>query len=139
MRQSDIEKILRSDTAVPDEKIFGSSTRSTAHVQLSRFKKKLEKDGNTVVHLQCYRLPQCELPEGLKSAAPILFGLATKLNGSTALSIDQLAKEIWCHRGSENDVTNAIYRLRHDWGVYPKSTGYHAITVKIGPVISRST
>ena len=130
--QSDIEKILRSDTAVPDEKIFGSSTCSTPHVQLSRFKKKLERESkNTVARLQCYRLPLCKLPAGLERS-PVLFRLATVLNGSTALSKDQLGEQVWSDADgwSDNDVWNGIDRLRDDWSLNIESTGYHQITVK---------
>jgi hypothetical protein len=130
MRQSDMKRILQSDTAVPDEKIFGASTTSTPHVQLSRLKKEFEREGNTIVRLQCYRQPLCELPEELKRA-PVLFGFATVLNGSTAQSIDQLAARVWGSNGASNDdVTTAVDRLRDVYGLNIVSTGYHAVRVE---------
>jgi hypothetical protein len=129
VRQSDIEKVLESGEPVPDEQIFGSSTRSTPHVQLARAKKKFEREGNnTVVRLQCYRLPQCELPEGLEDS-PVLYQFATVLNDSTALSKNQLAERVWPYAG-DTDVWNAVYRLCNGWDLGVISTGYHQKTVK---------
>lgn len=132
MRQSEMLGILRSDGAVPDEQLFGASTCSTPHVQLTRLKKKLEREGNnTVVRLQCYRLPPCKLPEGL-NRCPVLFQFATALNGSTALSIDQIGERVWSGPNgcSDYDVTNAVDRCRDDWDLNIISTGYHQITVR---------
>jgi hypothetical protein len=130
VRQSDIAKILQSDGAVPDGQIFDGSTTSTPAVQLSRLKKKFEREGeNTIARLQCYRLDQCELPAGLERS-PVLFRFATVLNGSTALSKDRLAEQVWPSGASDNDVWNAVDRLRDDWDLNVVSTGYRQIRVK---------
>jgi biotin operon repressor len=129
MRQRDIDGILRSGEAVPGGQVFAGSTTSTRAVQLSRVKKRIEREGNTVRRVQCYRLPQCELPAGLERS-PVLFQLASALAGSTALSVDQLAERVWSHGASDNDVWNAVDRLR-DWGLNVVSTGYYRMMIKI--------
>jgi hypothetical protein len=129
--QSDMEKILRSDGTVPDERLFGDSTRSTPHVQFGRVKKKFEREGNTVVRLQCYRLPPCELPTGLRGS-PVLWRLAAELNGSTARSIEQLGDRVWGSSPNgwlDNNVENGIHQLRHDGGLNVVSTGYHQLMI----------
>jgi biotin operon repressor len=130
MRQSDMERLLRSGGAVPDGQIFGASTRSTAHVQLGRVKRKIEREsGNTIERLQCYRLEQCTLPTGLEHS-PVLSRLATTLLGSTALSKEQLMEQVWPYGGSDTDLWNGIHRLRDDWGLNVVSTGYHQVGIK---------
>jgi hypothetical protein len=132
--KGDIERILKSGGAVPDEQIFGDSTRNTAHAQLSRVKKKIETEGSyTVKRLQCYRLDRCELPAGLERF-PVLYEFAAALNGSTALSKDQIAGQVWqCgdYGGGDTDVWNVVYRLRSDWRLNVISTGYHQLEVRI--------
>jgi biotin operon repressor len=132
VRQSDIWKILLSGEPVPDGEIFEGSTCSAPAVKLSRLKKKLEREGeHTIKRIQCYRLPQCELAAGLEHS-PVLIQCATVLNGSTALSKDQLAAQVWNYAASENDIWDAIYRLRDDWGLPVVSTGYRQMTVQEG-------
>jgi hypothetical protein len=133
--QGDIEKILRAGGAVPDEQIFGDSTRNTARAQLSRVKKKIEMEGDyTVTRLQCYRLEPCKLPAGLKKSFPVLYEFANTLNGSTALSMDQIARRVWqCgdRGGGDGDVWDGVCRLRRDWELDIISTGFHQLVVKV--------
>jgi hypothetical protein len=134
MRQAEIERILDAGEPVPDGEIFGSSTKSTRGVQLSRVKAKYEREGPyTVSRLQCYRLPRRELPAGLERC-PVLFSLASALNGSTALSKDQLASpgRIWGNDGaSDSAVWNGVDRLRDPpWSLNVVSTGYRQKGIK---------
>jgi hypothetical protein len=134
MRQSEIEKILKSGEAVPGGTIFNDgSTKSTRAVQLSRVTEKIERETEyTVERIQCYRLPRSKLPKGLKGS-PVLWQLATEINGSTARSVDQLGERVWgssLNGWSESNVENGIYQLRHDWGLNVKSTGYYGTKIK---------
>jgi hypothetical protein len=134
MRQSGFTTILRSDSAVPGSQLFGDSTKSTPHVQLSREKKKIERESeNTYGRVQCYRLDPVPVPEGLEKC-PALYPLFTALNGSTAQSRDQLLEKAWGSGGTINDVTNGIYRLRHNWGLsaHLHSTGYYEEKINSG-------
>ena len=133
MRQEDMKRLLWPGLPIPEGQLFEGSTKSTPAVKLNRLKKELErKTDYTLVRRQCYWLPQCELPEGLKNSSPVLYAFATAINGSTAQSIDQLLEKVWNYDGSNSDVTSGIYRLRHNFGLsaHLHSTGYYGIKVR---------
>jgi hypothetical protein len=131
MRQEDMKRLLWPGLPIPEGQLFEGSTKSTPAVKLNRLKKELErKTDYTLVRRQCYWLPQCELPEGLKNSSPVLYAFATAINGSTAQSIDQLSARVWgAHGATENNVQNDVYRLRHDYGLNVVSTGYRQMIV----------